>query len=119
MPRKKKDLTENYVDSPPTRPAITFEGRENQLIALAVDCVEQRMRNGTASAQEYIHYLKLASTKERLEKEKLELELELVRAKTEALQAAQRNEQLYAEAIEAFKLYTGHADEDEDVYGTY
>lgn len=116
MARIKRESNENYEDSPPVRPAITFEGRENQLIALAVDCVEQRMRNGTASAQEYIHYLKLASTKERLEKEKLELELELVRAKTEALQAAQISEALYAEAMEAFKRYTGHADEDEDIY---
>lgn len=116
MARIKRTTEPECIESPPTRPAITFEGRENQLIALAVDCVEQRMRNGTASAQEYIHYLKLASTKERLEKEKLELELELVRAKTEALQAAQKNEALYAEAMAAFKRYTGHPDEDPDVY---
>ena len=116
MGRKKKEPQENYTERVPVMPAITFEGRENQLIALAVDCVEQRMRNGTASAQEYIHYLKLASTKERLEKEKLELELELVRAKTEALQTAQRNEALYSDAMEAFKRYTGDADDDEDVY---
>lgn len=91
------------------RPAATVEGRESQLIALAIDRVEERMLNGTATAQEYIHYLKLGSTKERLEKEKLELELELVKAKTEALQASKQSEAMYQEAIEAFKKYSGHS----------
>ena len=39
------------------RPALTPEARENQMIALAVDLVEQRLLDGTASSQETTHFL--------------------------------------------------------------
>lgn len=103
----------------PLRPAITPEARENQLIALAVDLVEERMRNGTASSQETTHFLKLGSTKNRLELEKLRAENRLLSAKTEAIESAKRVEELYAEAISAMKRYSGNASmeyDDEDVY---
>ena len=57
-----------------TRPALTPEARENQLISYAVDLVEQRLLNGTASSQETTHFLKLGSMKNRLEMQKLEEE---------------------------------------------
>ena len=60
------------VSTKKMRPALTPEARENQMIALAVDCAEQQLRDGTASSQVIVHYLKLGSSKERLEKEKLE-----------------------------------------------
>ena len=41
-----------------TRPALTPEAREKQLVALAVDLVEKRLREGTASSQEVTHILK-------------------------------------------------------------
>lgn len=94
-------------------PALTPEARENQLIALAVDCVEERMRNGTASAQEYIHFLRLASVKEQLELEKLKRENELLAAKKESLESARRLEDAYTKAIEAMKSYTGAQSDDE------
>ncbi len=90
------------------------EEREAQLISLAMDRVEERMMNGTASSQEYVHFLRAASTKERYETEKVALELELVKAKTENLRLQQKNEELYANALKAFKRYTGADDEDED-----
>ncbi len=107
MPKKKEQYTKSDP-KPAIRPAITPEARENQLIALAVDLAEQQLRDGTASSQVITHYLKLGSTKERLEKEKLEEENKLLRAKTEALQSAQRSEALYAEAIAAFRTYGGY-----------
>ena len=96
------------------RPALTPEARENQLIALAVDLVEQRLIDGTASAQETTHFLKLGSSKNRLEKEKLEEENKLLRAKTEALQSQKRVEELYKEALNAMRDYAGYGDRDED-----
>lgn len=97
------------------RPAMTPEGRELQLISLAVDLAEQQLREGTASSQVITHYLKLGSTKERLEKEKLEEENKLLRAKTEALQSAKDTERLYLEAINAMRRYSGNGGpEDED-----
>lgn len=98
------------------RPALTPEARENQLIALAVDLVEQRLLDGTASSQETTHFLKLGSTKNRLEMEKLQEENRLLKAKTEALQSAKRVEELYSEAIKAMRRYSGQGDPDEDEY---
>lgn len=98
------------------RPALTPEARENQLIALAVDLVEQRLINGTASSQETTHFLKLGSMKNRLEMEKLQEENRLLKAKTEALQSAKRVEELYSEAIKAMRRYSGQGDSDDEEY---
>lgn len=93
------------------RPATNPEDRENQLIALAYDAAEERIRNGTASSQEIVHFLKLGSTKERIEKEILERQKELITAKTDALQSSKMSEELYQKVIQAIGLYTGSTDE--------
>lgn len=95
-------------------PALTAEAREQQLIALAVDCVEQRMRNGTASAQEYVHFLKLATTKQQLELEKIRNENELLVAKKQALDASKKTEEMYSKAIAAMRSYTGISNGEDD-----
>lgn len=91
------------------RPAPTPEARENQLIALAVDLAEQQLRDGTASNQVIVHYLKLGSSRERLEKKMLEKKTELAEAKTESIQSAQRIEELYSNALDAMRLYSGNS----------
>lgn len=98
------------------RPALTPEARENQMISLAVDLAEKQLMEGTASSQVITHYLKLGSTKERLEKEKLEEENKLLKARTEALQSAKRVEELYADAISAMKKYSGNGGGDVNEY---
>lgn len=94
------------------RPALTPEARENQLISLAIDLVEQRLMDGSASSQETTHFLKLASTKARLEKEVLEKQKELISAKAESLKSAKHIEELYTEAIAAMRRYSGRDDPD-------
>lgn len=89
------------------RPALTPEARENQMISLAVDLAEQQLRDGTASSQVITHYLKLGSTKERIEKEILEKQKDLITAKTEQLQSQKRVEALYSEALAAMRNYAG------------
>lgn len=89
------------------RPALTPEARENQLISLAVDLVEQRLIDGTASAQETTHFLKLATRKAKLEADILEKQAKLIDAKTEALESSKRMEELYAQAISAMQVYGG------------
>ena len=84
----KVEVPSSTKNSKQMRPALTPEARENQLISLAVDLAEQQLREGTASSQVITHYLKLGSTKERIEKEILEKQKELISAKTEALQSA-------------------------------
>lgn len=116
MGRRKKDAPEvavTYdeqgvlVPTTPYAPAMTPEGRENQLISLATNLAEQQLIAGTASAQVITHYLKLGTTMARLEMEKLKRENELLVAKTENLQSAARIEELYKEAIVAFRDYAG------------
>ena len=96
------------------RPALSPEARENQLIALAVDLVEKRLLDGSASSQETTHFLKLGSTKNRLEMEKLEEENRLLKARTEALQSQKRSEELFAEAIKAMQIYSGHYNNEDE-----
>ena len=98
-----------------SRPPLTAEGKEKQMISLAIDCAEKQLREGTASSQVITHYLKLASSKNELEMEKLRKENELLRAKTEAIKSAKSQEELYAKAIAAIRLYSGVAPEDENL----
>lgn len=89
------------------RPATTPEARENQLISLAVDLAEQQLIDGTAKSSVIVHYLKLGTMKERLEREKLEQEAKLLQAKIDALESAKRSEELYTDAIAAMRKYSG------------
>lgn len=109
MPAPKK------ADQPNRRrpPATTPEARENQIIALAVNLAEKQISEGTASSQVITHFLKLASTKERLEKERLQHEVELLKAKTEAIQSGKKVEELYANALNAMRTYSGREGDDD------
>jgi hypothetical protein len=99
------------------RPGITPEARENQMISLAVDLAEQQLRDGTASSQVITHFLKLGSMREKLERERLEEENKLLKAKTKAIESAEEVKVLYEEAIVAMRTYSGHgSDGDDDDY---
>lgn len=89
------------------KPATTPEGRENQMIALAVDLAEKQFRDGTASAQVISHYLKLGSSREKLEQERIARENELLAEKAESMRSAVRVEQLYMDALNAMRTYAG------------
>jgi hypothetical protein len=89
------------------RPATTPEGRESQLVAAAVDLAEQQILAGTASAQVITHYLKLGSSRERLEQARLENENRLMDAKIEGMKSAARIEELYEKALDSMRLYRG------------
>lgn len=96
---------------PKLRPALSEEARENQLISLSVDLAEKQLREGTASSQVITHYLKLGTTKAKLEKEKAEEEIKLLKAKTETLQSQKHIEELYVEALSAMRRYQGDYDD--------
>lgn len=114
MGRRPK-VAESSVDLPKMRPALTPEAREGQMISLAMDLVEQRLRNGTASSQETTHFLRLATAKEQVERRLAEKELELKEAKRQQIQSQARIEELYSNALKAMQRYSGHDDEDEFV----
>lgn len=89
------------------------EAREQQLISLSENLAEQKLRDGTASSQLIIHYLKLGTTKAALEKEKLRKENNLLEAKTSAIYSAEETKQMIEDAIKAITKYGGHGDPDE------
>ena len=111
--RKAIDADELPRSLPPT---LTVEGRENQLIAAAYDLAEKRILEGTASSQELTYFLKMGSSKTKLENEKLKEEVTHLRAKTSALEAQISNEALLDKALRAFRSYRGEDEDEEDEY---
>ena len=110
---KKAKTVTSSESSRKMRPALSPEARENQLVSLAVDLAEKQLRDGTATSQVITHYLKLGSTKEKIEKEILMKQKELIEAKTQSLQSAQRIEELYKNALDAMRNYSGQGDPDD------
>lgn len=98
----------------------TPEARESRMIAAAERLAERQLEDGTASAQVITHYLKLGSSREQLEQRRLEGEVELQKAKIEAMASTQRLEAMYTKAMDAFRGYQGQSpdEENDDVYET-
>ena len=108
-PRKQ---TEEAV--PELRPATSAEEQENRMISLAVSLAEKQLRDGTASAMVTTHFLKLATEKERLEREKLENETKLSLAKIKQMENEVTATQRYEAALRAMKKYTGQEDDENE-----
>lgn len=109
-----KNKTNNSENTRGMRSALTPEAEENQLISLAVNLAKKQLMEGTASSQVITHYLKLGSTKERIEKEILSKQKDLIVAKTQSLQSQQRIEELYTNALNAMRRYGGQGSSEED-----
>ena len=106
----------DFNKTPRRPPATTPEGRENQMVAMAVDLAEKQLRDGTATSQVLTHFLKLGSTREKLEQERLSQENDLLRAKIDAMASAKRVEELYASALDAMRSYAGQEPIEVDDY---
>ena len=103
----KRTVSDDDQPRTPYRRATTPEGRENQLVALAYDLAEQQLRAGTASSQVIAQLMKQGSPRERLERDRLARENDLLRAKVEQLESMQRTEELYQQALDAMRSYSG------------
>lgn len=97
------------------RPATTPEARENQLVSSAIDLAERQIQEGTASSQVITHFLKLGSSREQLEQERIAHENKLLEVKREALASAKRVEELYEKAIGAMRAYQGVEEEEGEI----
>lgn len=101
-------------------PAKTPEERESMLISMAYERAEQQVADGTASSQLLTHFVKAGSTRDSIEKKKLEEEVLVLRKKVETMQSAVDMKNLMEEALNVFKGYTGQGadydDEDDDYY---
>lgn len=110
MPRPRQ----TRLDEPlPERPrGRSLEAREQQMTGYAMDLAERQLREGTASPLVISHFLKLGSTRELLEQERIRHQNELSRVKAEAIEADQHREELFQQAIEAMTRYRGERQED-------
>jgi hypothetical protein len=99
----------------PRRPATSAEARELQLASQAYDLAEAQIQEGVASSQVITHFLKMGSSRERLEQQRIAHENELLQVKREAIEGQKRVEELYMQALEAMRSYAGHAPAAEDV----
>jgi hypothetical protein len=97
-------------------PATSPEARENQLISLATDLAEKQLIDGSASPSVIAHYLRLGTTREKLEQDKIKLETKLIEARSEALESGKRIEELYSQAIDAMRTYSGDRGGQSDTY---
>lgn len=113
MAPSRKDATPAPRKRPPAK---TPEERENQLISLAIGLAEKQITEGTASSQVITHYLKLGTTREQLEKEKLKQENQLLQAKVEQMATSGRTEEMYSEALRAMRSYQGAEVNQDDDY---
>jgi hypothetical protein len=107
-------MAKKQVSSTPSRPSIispTPEGRESECISLAYNLVEKRLREGTATSQETVHFLKLGSQKNQYEIERLQEENKLLRAKTEAIKAQDDIREITEQAMRMFAVYHGDSND--------
>jgi hypothetical protein len=88
------------------RPPTTPEEQENRLVSLAFEAIERRIQDGSASAQELVHFAKLGSTREKLERQKIEYEIKLAEVKAESYATQGRIEELYVKAVDAMQSYS-------------
>ena len=114
VPPCKTKAASSSDSNSPLRPPTSLEAQENLMISLAVQCAEKQLRDGTASSQVITHYLKLGSSKERIEKEILEKRKELIEAKTKNLNSNSEAKELYNKALEAFRRYSGAGGDDDE-----
>jgi hypothetical protein len=96
------------------RPATSPEQRELEISSAAYDLAEEQITQGTASSQVITHFLKMGSTRERLEQQRIEHENELLQVKRQAIESQQRIEELYLDAIAAMRSYSGSGEQTED-----
>lgn len=83
------------------------------MISMAMNLAAQQLRDGTASSQVITHYLKLGSMRERLERERLEAENQLLKAKAKAIDEQAEYKAVVEEAIKAMRTYQGLGDSDD------
>lgn len=119
MGRAKKTTVQSPTTERRTRPAMDPDTRELQMVSLAYDLVERRLREGTASAQETVHFLKIGSRRENIEREILEKQRDLTVAKAEQIKSQQHSDEVYEKAIAAMRRYSGYSmeeDDDQDIF---
>ncbi len=104
-----KRVNTNPSSSRQGAPATTPFAREQQLASMSYDLAEKQIQDGTASSQVLTHFLKMGSSREVLEQERMRNEISLMNAKREHMQSMERQEELFAAALLAMTTYRGES----------
>lgn len=115
MVAKRIDSGDKKPNKPRRPPATTPDGREQQMVSLAFDLAQSQLEDGTASAQVITHFLKFGSSQNRLEQERLRKENLLLEARVKQISDSAQNSELYLEAIQMMKVYTGEVMPEDDL----
>lgn len=105
MPRRKVHEPERLgKQSPPQTP----EEQENLMIGLAMQQAEDMLREGRAPTGVLVHFLTLATEREKAAIKKLEADAEMSVAKAGYVRMQQKHEQDYQAVVDAFHGYGGN-----------
>lgn len=104
MPRRKVKDAKVLVAPPPDK---NPDNRFQQIAALGLKRLEERLVSGEATGAEIVYAIQFADPLRPLKKAKLARENELLKSKKEAIDSAQKTEELYANAIAAMRSYHG------------
>lgn len=110
---RRKVTSLNHAESPSQPAMLSDDARKSYLTSLAMDLIEQRLLNGTATSQETTYFLRYGSREAELKEQILESQRELYAAKAEALRSQQRSEEMYEKAIAAMRRYQGVPDDEQ------
>lgn len=112
---RRKATSLNRIESASQPAMLSDDARKSYLTSLAMDLIEERLKNGTATSQETTYFLRFGSKEAEYKEQILKAQKELYEAKTEALKSQQRQEELYEKAIAAMRRYSGAGVSDEDI----
>ena len=88
-------------------PARTRERRTQQLVVLAEELVEERLRNGTASPTEVTAVLRLGTAQELANVERIKAQTDYLHAQRAKAESETVREEMFKEAMEAMSRYAG------------
>lgn len=83
------------------------ETKKKQLVVSALEEVSKRIENGTVSSQLLTEVLRWGTENNKLEAIKKQLEIELMRAKTDSIKNSSQSAEDYQKVIEMMKVYRG------------
>lgn len=116
---KKRPPNKKALPIQPIPAPVTEEEAEKLGVSLATKLALKQLQDGTASSQIITHFLKIGSLKEQAELEKTMHEIELLKAKKQAIESQEEQDKKYQEVIRAIASYSGKDGEWEEVPDGY
>lgn len=115
----RRSVHDEQLPSRRRSPAKTPEERESQLISKSLNLIEKQIEDGSISSTVLAIYAKASTERDRLEKDRLRNENEVLKKKVESMEAAIDVKNLLEDALGVFRGYSGRStveNDEEDYY---